>query len=73
MAFSTYKRTRNVAAIDALLETKIGNDWDIKALVHRASQDTFMGGINSTEIQQLKSSVVAERLKENRCYRVVGI
>ena len=68
---STYKKDReNVAAINALLETNIGNDWDIKARVHRASQDTFMRRYKFDGDTTLKSSVVAERLKENRYYRV---
>ena len=57
---STYKKDReNVAAINALLETNIGNDWDIKARVHRASQDTFMRRYKFDGATTLKSSVTS--------------
>ncbi len=68
---STYKKDReNVAAINAAFKTNIGNDWDIKARVHRASQDTFMRRYKFNSATALKSSVTAERLRENRYYRV---
>ena len=68
---STYKKDReNVAAINAILRTNIGNDWNIKARVNRASQDTFMRRYKFDGDTTLKSSVTAERLKENRYYLV---
>ena len=68
---STYKKDReNVAAINAAFKTNIGNDWDIKARLHRASQDTFMRRYKFDSATALKSSVTAERLRENRYYRV---
>ncbi|MEK9962398.1 MAG: LptA/OstA family protein, partial [Rhodobiaceae bacterium] len=39
----TYKKNReSVAAIDAGYGARIGNGWDVKARLRRASQDTFM-------------------------------
>ena len=68
---STYKKDReNVAAINAAFKTNIGNDWDIKARVHRASQDTFLRRYKFDGDTTLKSSITAERLKENRYYLV---
>ena len=68
---STYKKDReNVAAINAAFKTNIGNDWDIKARIHRASQDTFMRRYKFDGATTLKSSVTAERLRENRYYLV---
>jgi LPS-assembly protein len=68
---STYKKDReNVAAINAIFRTNIGNDWNIKALVNRASQDTFMRRYKFDGSTTLTSSVTAERLKENRYYLV---
>ena len=68
---NTYKKDReNVAAINAIFRTNIGNDWNIKAQVNRASQDTFMRRYKFDGSTELKSSVIAERLKENRFYLV---
>ena len=68
---NTYKKDReNVAAINAIFRTNIGNDWNIKAQVNRASQDTFMRRYKFDGSTELKSSVTAERLKENRYYLV---
>ena len=68
---NTYKKDReNVAAINAIFRTNIGNDWNIKAQVNRASQDTFMRRYKFDGSTELKSSVIAERLKENRYYLV---
>ncbi len=68
---STYKREReNVAAIDATFKTTIGADWDISARIKRASQDTFMRRYKFDSATTLKSSLTAERLKNNRYYMV---
>jgi LPS-assembly protein len=67
----TYKKNReSVAAIDAGYGARIGNGWDIKARLRRASQDTFMRRYKFNGDTKLQSDVVAERLKQDRYYRV---
>ena len=67
----TYKKRReSVAAIDAGYGARIGDGWDVKARLRRASQDTFMRRYKFNGDTKLQSDVVAERLKTNRYYRV---
>ena len=67
----TYKKNREaVAAIDAGYGARIGNGWDVKARLRRASQDTFMRRYKFNGDTKLQSDVVAERLKQDRYYRV---
>ncbi|MEK9935707.1 MAG: LPS assembly protein LptD, partial [Rhodobiaceae bacterium] len=67
----TYKKNReSVAAIDAGYGARIGNGWDVKARLRRASQDTFMRRYKFNGDTKLQSDVVAERLKQDRYYRV---
>ena len=67
----TYKKTReSVAAIDAGYGARIGNGWDVKARLRRASQDTFMRRYKFNGDTKLQSDVVAERLKQDRYYLV---
>lgn len=68
---NTYKKNReNVAAIDATFTTDIGDDWDVTVTAKRASQDTFARRYGFMSETQLKSSVVAERVKSDRYYLV---
>ena len=67
----TYKKNReSVAAIDAGYGVRIGDGWDVKAHLRRASQDTFMRRYKFNGDTKLQSDVVAERLKQDRYYRV---
>ena len=67
----TYKKNREaVGAVDALFTSKLGNDWNLKARLNRASQDTFMRRYNFDDSTSLKSEIVAERLKSDRYYLV---
>ena len=67
----TYKKNReSVAAIDAGYGARIGDAWDVKARLRRASQDTFMRRYKFNGDTKLQSDVVAERLKQDRYYRV---
>jgi LPS-assembly protein len=67
----TYKKNReSVAAIDAGYGARIGDGWDVKANLRRASQDTFMRRYKFNSDTKLQSDVVAERLKQDRYYRV---
>ena len=67
----TFKKNReSVAAIDAGYGARIGNGWDVKARFRRASQDTFMRRYKFNDDTKLQSDVVAERLKQDRYYRV---
>ena len=67
----TYKKNReSVAAIDAGYGVRIGDGWDVKARLRRASQDTFMRRYKFNGDTKLQSDVVAERLKQDRYYRV---
>ncbi|MEX0502155.1 LPS-assembly protein LptD [Alphaproteobacteria bacterium LSUCC0719] len=67
----TYKKNReSVAAIDAGYGARIGNGWDVKARLRRASQDTFMRRYKFNGDTKLQSDVVAERLRRDRYYRV---
>ena len=68
---NTYKKNReNVAALDAEFHTTIGDDWDIKANIARASQDTFLRRYKFETSTELKSSLIAERIKPDRYYLV---
>ena len=67
----TYKKNReSVGAIDAIFTSTLGNDWNLKARLNRASQDTFMRRYNFDDATSLKSEIVAERLKSDRYYLV---
>ena len=67
----TYKKKReSVAAVDAGYGARIGDGWDVKARLRRASQDTFMRRYKFNGDTKLQSDIVAERLKSDRYYRV---
>ena len=67
----TYKKNRElVGAVDATYASRIGNGWNIKANLRRASQDTFMRRYDFNDDTSLKSTVSATRTIDNRYYRV---
>ena len=67
----TYKKRReNVASIDASYGARIGDGWNVDARMQRSTQDTFLRRYKFDGETKLQSSVVAERLKPNRYYRV---
>ena len=67
----TYKKNRElVGAVDATYASRIGNGWNIKANLRRASQDTFMRRYDFNDDTSLKSTVMATRTIDNRYYRV---
>lgn len=67
----TYKKNRElVGAVDATYASRIGNGWDIRANLRRASQDTFMRRYDFNDDTSLKSTVSATRTIDNRYYRV---
>ena len=67
----TYKKNReSVAAIDAIYTARIGNGWDSKVRLNRASQDTFMRRYKFDGSTSLKSEISAQKLDTNRYYRV---
>ena len=67
----TYKKNRElVGAVDATYESRIGNGWDIRANLRRASQDTFMRRYDFNDDTSLKSTILATRTIDNRYYRV---
>lgn len=67
----TYKKNRElVGAVDATYSSRIGNGWDIRANLRRASQDTFMRRYDFNDDTSLKSTISATRTIDNRYYRV---
>ena len=67
----TYKKNRELAgAVDATYASRIGNGWDIRANLRRASQDTFMRRYDFNDDTSLKSTISATRTIDNRYYRV---
>jgi len=67
----TYKKNReNVAAIDASYGARIGAGWDVDMRLRRTSQDTFLRRYKFDSDKSLKSEVVAQKLTEDRYYRV---
>ena len=67
----TYKKNRElVGAVDATYASRIGNGWDIRANLRRASQDTFMRRYDFNGDTSLKSTISATRTIDNRYYRV---
>jgi len=67
----TYKKNRElVGAVDATYASRIGNGWDIRANLRRASQDTFMRRYDFNDDTSLKSTVMATRTIDNRYYSV---
>ena len=67
----TYKKNRElVGAVDATYASRIGNGWNIKANLRRASQDTFMRRYGFNDDTSLKSTIMATRTIDNRYYSV---
>ena len=68
---ATYKKNRElVGAVDTTYASRIGNGWDIRANLRRASQDTFMRRYDFNDDTSLKSTISATRTIDNRYYRV---
>ena len=68
---NTYKKDReNVGAIDLLHQTKVGDDWNVNTRLIRTSQDTFLRRYKFNSSYNLKSTVTADRIKEDRYYLV---
>lgn len=68
---ATFKKEREaVGAIDLRHQTKVGDGWDVKTRVLRTSQDTFLRRYKFNPDYNLKSEVVAERVKQDRYYLV---
>ncbi|MDB3895815.1 LPS assembly protein LptD [Alphaproteobacteria bacterium] len=67
----TYKKNRElVGAVDTTYASRIGNGWDIRANLRRASQDTFMRRYDFNDDTSFKSTISATRTIDNRYYRV---
>ena len=67
----TYKKNRElVGAVDATYASRIGNGWDIRANLRRASQDTFMRRYDFNDDTSLKSTISATRTIDNRYYSI---
>jgi LPS-assembly protein len=67
----TFKKNRElVGAVDVTYASRIGNGWNIKANLRRASQDTFMRRYDFNDDTSLKSTVSATRTVDNRYYRI---
>ena len=68
---ATFKKEReNVAAIEGYYNTEIGDDWQVKAQLQRASQDTFLRRYGFRSSYDLTSKITAERIKDDRYYLV---
>ena len=67
----TYKKSRElVGGVDAQYGSRIGNGWNVKARLRRASQDTFMRRYDFDDDTSLRSTIVASRIDEDRYYLV---
>jgi LPS-assembly protein len=67
----TYKKNRElVGAVDATYASRIGNGWNTKANLRRASQDTFMRRYDFNDDTSLKSTISATRTIDNRYYSI---
>ncbi len=68
---NTYKDTEtDVAAIDASFTTLLGNNWDTTVHVHRASQDTFLRRYKFDSSEELRTSVLTERIDNSRYSKI---
>ena len=68
---ATFKKTReSVAAIDATHQTQIGDGWNVETRLVRTSQDTFLRRYKFLSDYNLKSTVKADRIKQDRYYLV---
>ena len=64
---NTFKNsTDNVASIDATFDTLLGDHWDTKVHIHRASQDTFLRRYKFDTSEELQTSVTTERIDMSR-------
>ena len=68
---NTYKNNReDVAGIDANFDTMLADNWITNVKVQRASQDTFMRRYNLNAADELKLSVLTERIDPMRYTRI---
>lgn len=67
----TYKKNREfVGAVDASFASRIGNGWNLRAHLRRASQDTFMRRYDFNDDTSLKSTLDVKRAIDNRYYHI---
>jgi LPS-assembly protein len=64
------KRREQVAATDTRFSTKLGTGWDLDMRLFRTSQDTFLRRYRYAADDRLDSYIVAEKITDNRYYRV---
>jgi len=68
---ATFKKDREaVGAIDLTHQTQVGDGWNVNTRVLRTSQDTFLRRYKFNPDYNLKSEIVAERVKQDRYYLV---
>lgn len=68
---NTYKSNReDVAGIDANFDTLLADNWITNVKIQRASQDTFMRRYNLNAAEELKLSVLTERIDPMRYTRI---
>ncbi|MCE2517690.1 MAG: LPS-assembly protein LptD [Alphaproteobacteria bacterium] len=68
---NTFKQRReDVAGIDASFDTLLADNWITNVTVQRASQDTFMRRYNFDNSEELKMSVLTERIDRTRYSRI---
>ena len=64
---NTFKKNReNVFGTQTSFSTTLGDDWKVNALLHHASQDTFLRRYDFDESETLKSFITTERIENNR-------
>jgi len=70
-SLNTFKKAReNVMGVDATLNTVLGNSWETKIRLHRASQDTFQRRYKFDDDEYLKSFILTEQIKSSRYSRI---
>lgn len=68
---NTFKQNReDVAGIDATFDTVLANNWLTNVTIQRASQDTFMRRYNFNDAEELKLSLLTERIDRTRYSRI---
>lgn len=68
---NTFKKDQeNVFGVDATLDTTLGNYWQTKMRLHRASQDTFQRRYKFDDDEYLKSFITTEQIQNSRYSRI---